>query len=572
MEVNLKFLRNFSISKKLSGSLLVIATGFILFGYYSFYTLNQLKVNGPIYNEIVRGKDLIADILPPPDYIIESYLTAFELRENLQDTNTVLKLEAYLINKLKKEYYERHEYWVHDSVYLTNVPVIRREMCENSYQSANNFYEIISDKYLPAIKNKDIKAVNDLLNGQLKIIYTEHRKSIDAVVSMATDRNIQIERKAALSIKSRTIQLLVLLLASLFIGFGVFIIVLLQILSSLKLISRRFQDIADGEGDLTKRLDASGKDEIGKLSQFFNQFVDKIQVIIRKIGQNSETVATAAAELSATSTKIATNTNGMNAQTSTVASSTEQATANMKTISTAVGGMSSLVNNVAIAIDEMLISLNDVAANCQKELNIVTTASNNTSTGKEIMTSLDISAKEIGKVVDVINNIASQTNLLALNATIEAASAGDAGKGFSVVANEVKELAKKTARATQEIKKQIKTMQDNTLLAVKTIEQVGIVIEEVKTISRTIVNAVEEQNTTVNIISKNVSNVNLGTQEIVRNVSESAKGLSEIAITTSNVNMAVADTSSSISHVKSSTDDLVKLSENLNELVRQFKY
>ncbi|KMQ52973.1 Methyl-accepting chemotaxis protein [Chitinispirillum alkaliphilum] len=331
------------------------------------------------------------------------------------------------------------------------------------------------------------------------------------------------------------------------------------------------KDISEGNGDLTRRLEVRSKDEIGELSGYFNKFIEKLQSLILSVTGNADTVANASSELSATSTHISANAEEIRAQTSTVASATEQATTNISSISSAAEEMSFSTNTVASAIEEMSASLNEVSRNCQKELQIAAQANVHAKNSKEVMDKLGIAAKSIGKVVEVINDIADQTNLLALNATIEAASAGEAGKGFSVVANEVKELAKQTAQATQEIEGQITDMQSNTESAVKAIEAVSMVIEEVNSISQTIVSAVEEQSATINEIAQNVSGVSAGAQEVSKNVSESATGLTEVSSTIAGVNNAVADTAKEIGQVKLRAAELAKLSENLKLLLGQFR-
>jgi methyl-accepting chemotaxis protein len=331
------------------------------------------------------------------------------------------------------------------------------------------------------------------------------------------------------------------------------------------------KDIAMGNGDLTRRLGANTRDEVGEIARYFNMFAGNLQAMIRNINTSSNTVASSATDLSTVSTQIAANAEEMSTQTSTVASATEEATANINSISAAADKMSSSANSVATAIEEMSASLTEVSRNCQKELQIAAVANSHAKHSKDVMDQLGTAAKTIGKVVEVINDISDQTNLLALNATIEAASAGEAGKGFSVVANEVKELAKQTAQATHEIQKQVEDMQSNTESAVKAIESVAKVIEEVNVISQTIVSAVEEQSTTINEISRNVSGVNSGAQEVSKNVAESATGLSEVASTIDGVNAAVADTAKGIAHVKTSADELSKLSRELKVLLGHFK-
>jgi methyl-accepting chemotaxis protein len=331
------------------------------------------------------------------------------------------------------------------------------------------------------------------------------------------------------------------------------------------------KDVSEGEGDLTKRLEVLGSDEIGKMSIYFNQFIGKLQFIIGAVSQNAESVAAAATELSAISTQIAAGSEELSTQISTVSSATNHATENVNSISAAAEEMSSSSHSVAAAIEQMSASLNDVARNCQKESQIAAEANQYAKKSSQVMDQLGTAAKSIGKVVVVISDIANQTNLLALNASIEAASAGDAGKGFSVVANEVKALSQKTARATMEIEKQIAEMQSNAESAILSIEAVSRIIEDVNAISQTIVSAVEEQSATVNEISRNIVGVSAGATQVSKNVSESAMGLSEVASTISGVNAGVAETAHGTQQVKTSANELSLLSEKLKELLSQFK-
>jgi methyl-accepting chemotaxis protein len=233
--------------------------------------------------------------------------------------------------------------------------------------------------------------------------------------------------------------------------------------------------------------------------------------------------------------------------------------------------MSSSTSSVTTAIEEMSTSLREVAHNCQKELRIASEANTHARNSKDTMDKLGAAAHSIGKIVDVISDIADQTNLLALNATIEAASAGEAGKGFAVVASEVKELARQTAQATQDIGRQIEEMQASTRSAVAAIDAVSNVIIEVNTISQTIVSAVEQQSATVGEIARNVSAVNVGAKEVSKNVSESARGLVEVSTNVSGVNAAVSDTARGVADVKSSSEELANLSESLKALLARFK-
>jgi methyl-accepting chemotaxis protein len=304
------------------------------------------------------------------------------------------------------------------------------------------------------------------------------------------------------------------------------------------------KDLAMGEGDLTKRLLVKGKDEIAQVSGLINLFVEKIQRVIKEISSNTLTVSGAAEELTATSNMMASN--------------AEEMTSSVTTVGNAINSVSASVNSVATSIEEMTYSINDVSQNCQKESQIASDANHKARRTSEIMNNLNESAKKIGKVVKMISDISEQTNLLALNATIEAARAGESGKGFAVVANEVKELSKQTAAATNDITSQIQEMQNNSIEALKAIEEITKVIEQVDAISQTIATAVEEQSATVKEIANNVVQAN-----------QAAGG--EIISSIEGVKIASQSTAEEANDVKDSSTELSKLSSDLSGIVHQFK-
>ncbi|MDD5675278.1 MAG: methyl-accepting chemotaxis protein, partial [Chitinivibrionales bacterium] len=336
-------------------------------------------------------------------------------------------------------------------------------------------------------------------------------------------------------------------------------------------ITDALKDIVSKDGDLTRRLEVSSADEIGELSRWFNTFIEKLQAMIKQLTGSSVTVSSASDLLLGMSREITAKAEAMSGQSMAVASSSEQASANVNNISVSAEEMSSAVNTVATAIEEMSASINEVAKNCDAESRMASQANSQAGSTREQMRLLEQSAKEIGKVVGLIRKIAEQTNLLALNATIEAASAGEAGKGFAVVATEVKELSKQTASATEEIGAQIESMQLNTGQALQSIEAITKSIEEINTVSSTIVTAVKEQSDTINEVAKNVGESSKAATEIARNVGESAKGLAEVTANIQKVNQGMTETAGSAQQINESMEMLKELVEGMITSSRKFK-
>ncbi|MCG8615344.1 MAG: methyl-accepting chemotaxis protein, partial [Desulfobacterales bacterium] len=221
------------------------------------------------------------------------------------------------------------------------------------------------------------------------------------------------------------------------------------------------KDIADGEGDLTKRLTVSGKDEVGVLSYRFNGFVDKLHTMIKDLKSGVGTLSTSSSQLTTISDDMSTGAARTTEKAGTVTEATEALTANMNSVSAAMAQTSSNLNTVAGAAEEMNATIGEIAKNAESARDISSTAVSKVENSTVKMGELGDAAQAIGEVVETITDISEQVNLLSLNATIEAARAGEAGRGFAVVANEIKELANQTSNASLDIKGKIDNIQDS---------------------------------------------------------------------------------------------------------------
>ncbi len=325
-------------------------------------------------------------------------------------------------------------------------------------------------------------------------------------------------------------------------------------------------------GDLGSRVAHSDRgDEIGRLSRSLNAMADSLKTLITDMKAGSQTLKHSSGSLGSQSDKLASDSLAMTDVANTVSSAGEELSSSIAGIASSAEDMSDMLNTVASSIEEMTASIMEVAKSSVRSADIADNANRQSKSTVEIMGQLKAASEKIGRVLEVISDIADQTNLLALNATIEAASAGDAGKGFAVVANEVKELARQTTQATEEINREIDDMRQRTTAAVTAVENISKVIEEVNEISTSIAGAVEEQSATLNEIAKSGGVANHAAQEISRRVNEGAKGTQEISRTIQAVREGVMETDKGIQATRRNASELADLSTRMDDLVSRFQ-
>lgn len=325
------------------------------------------------------------------------------------------------------------------------------------------------------------------------------------------------------------------------------------------------------KGDLTAHVSIKRSDEVGLLADSVNTCIQNLRKMVEEIKHTSEALTEASGVLTETANQQAAGAEETNVQAHTVAAAGEQLANNSKMMSSSANEITQSATTVSTALEEMSSSIHEVARNCAQESEIARKADQQARQTRDLMVKLDDSARQIGKIVELINRIAEQTNLLALNATIEAASAGEAGRGFAVVANEVKELARQSAAATEDIRRQVTLIQDNTANSMEAIDEVAGVIEQVSQIATTIAAAVEEQSATTSEIVRSLHGVTSSTKTLSENVKSASGGAAEVSRNIHGVSQAASDSAKGAARISTSAGELTHLAGSLGELVTRFK-
>ena len=331
------------------------------------------------------------------------------------------------------------------------------------------------------------------------------------------------------------------------------------------------KEIAQGKGDLTKRIVDTSHDETRELSDHFNQFIENMQSMISRIKSETRTLTDSSGDLADISDQMNAGAKDTSDRAGSVAAASEEMSANMTSMSAAMEEAATNINMVTSAAEEMSATIDEIAQNAEKAREITKEAVNQTEHATSQVTELGVSAKQIFAVIETITDISEQVNLLALNATIEAARAGEAGKGFAVVANEIKDLAKQTADASMEIKERINSIQSSTDGTTKEISNIAQVVTQVNDIVATIASAVEEQSTTTKEIAENVAQASLGISEVNENVAQGSVASQEISKEISQVTDSAGKMTESSAQVKEKAGTLSSLAATLSEMMDRFK-
>ena len=568
--------KNISVRSKFFIINAFIAAGFIIIFAVSLFALQQLRIKGPIYEKIITNKDLVADILPPPEYIIETYLEV--LRTERENNPEKIKTSIEKIDRLKSDFDSRLSFW------NGNLPEgrMRDIMLNESAQHASVFYKVVYSDFIPAIKNNDrIRIEKSRLD--LEKIYEQHRQAVDKIVILANEDALGLE---ALSKK-----LLNRLVAFIFIVFILISIVVVSISiyfskSMVRAIKKElFFAGTIAEGDFSNRVNVELGDEIGELGHALNRSADKISMAVKGMQRIAEDLASSSCEMIST-------TDSISGIAQNAASTVEEVTAAVEEISASMNIVSDGAKNQTDNLHNLMMVMKTLSASVEEMSSLI---SNALSMGEEItvkaktgvvalsemngsMSTITESSVDMMSVVKIINDISERINLLSLNAAIEAARAGDSGRGFAVVADEISKLADQTAQSIKDIDRLISQNSSEIIKGKKNIDTTTEIIHEVTNGISLMANKIREISSSMNVqvqiyddIYSQAVSVKNRSEEILHAMEEQKTGVGEISLSIVNINELTQSNAAGSEQMAASSENIASQAAHLQKELMYFK-
>ncbi|MGG3889702.1 methyl-accepting chemotaxis protein [Metabacillus fastidiosus] len=474
----------------------------------------------------------------------------------------------------------------------SNVTELNKLASDHEYDSLLGDLEQSLDSYWEMNKRVVELYVNDK-TAAMNYHFTEERElrkeTLDPAVNSfvdTLDENVSVlDKEIQSSTYERKIIIYTITIISTVVGIILGIILLFAIMRPLRILHTELENIANGNGDLTKRIHVKNKDEFGDLATSFNKFIIFLRDVIQDISSSAEHVAGSAEEFSASAQQSNASTEQISYSMNEIVNSTlEQTKMTEKSSHSIKNSLSNLIEITKKSADvsEVAVYMKDGAEEGSRSVKDLVSQMHSIHTSVDLadkgVNSLAEGAAKIDQITSLIDDISSQTNLLALNAAIEAARAGEYGKGFAVVADEVRKLAEQSHKSANEIKKLIVSIQSETEETVQSISKVkenvnmGLDLSELTEKQFTeILKAIENVSAQIQEIASTSELVSHDVQAVSQSVESIANVSNETANSTEEIAQASSQQLAAIEEVLAASTSLAKLAENLQNLVHKFK-
>jgi len=532
--------KNLTIGKKLGVGFGVIIVSIIILGVITLFQLNQIRVNINDIDERIDklnnayiAKDCIKNILATiPDFILSEHAQERENMKKLIDENSAKYKE-------KLEAIRKITHTEEGKKLLDNI--------ENTIKEAVPYNNKVLE--LASLGKKD----------EAKKIYDEQSKPRTVKIFQAFDEEVAFHEKGLNKRMKEVISLIMrqivifIIITAIVVALGIFFSTFIS--RSVRKPVAELKGVLEkvAQGDLSVDIKVESKDEIGMISQSLKDALSSIKSLIAKSKTISSSLASSSEELSATTEEISRNLKSQTERASQIASAAEE----MSQTVVDIAKNASNIAEVSVTTAGVAKEGKDMTIKTANEIKVIEGAISKLS---EVINILGDRSRQIGEIVTVIKDIADQTNLLALNAAIEAARAGEQGRGFAVVADEVRKLAERTAKATDEIAEMIRGIQSEVDVAEGSMEDatkkvasgvelsqkaaniLGQILgkaQELQSMIQQIASATEEMSSVTDHITQDIGSIAEGSKQISLAVDQSAQTASDIARLGGELNTAI---------------------------------
>jgi methyl-accepting chemotaxis protein len=527
---------NLSLGNLLYGLLATVVACLMLLAYQAFQSAGSVKIGSKLYADVIQSNDLVADVLPPPQYIVEAALLVRQIRMATPSEREPLVAR---FKQTREEFETGQKRWLSDAM-----PEHLRELITNKTATpARAFYDEVERQFMPALAANNDAAMDESLR-KLDGFYRQNRVAVEELVTLAVARKAQLETESKEKLSRyysfflTTVIAIVAVVGLLALG------VIREIRQRISTILQKVSDAANG--NLAVKISASSRDEFELLSGALNAMFARFRDIIQQLQESSQILSSAAVQSSHISRGGVDDLRRQSDMGQQLNAGMSQMTGAIDNVSRSSTDTLDRVERVRGASARSIVNMQDYIQRVEKVAGRMDSAA-------EKVSQLDQLSNTIGSVLDVIRGIAEQTNLLALNAAIEAARAGEQGRGFAVVADEVRTLASKTGNSTTEIQQMIERLQTSTRDVVKEmhssreeansgVADVQIVadllrelsssVEEIYTMNANIASSAEEQRNVTHAFESNLrSMTTLNDKSLsgMKELSDATENLSQLA-------------------------------------------
>ncbi|BCN29774.1 hypothetical protein bsdtb5_10690 [Anaeromicropila herbilytica] len=543
------------------------------------HDLNKILIESKIYHDTFLQVVDKTKERGFKDYGIEGELrTAIHSIENsiTNKDHIILMLEA---RRSEKDYFLRHDLQYVDKV-NTIITSFKKSLSSSKNENEIKLLDEYDNKFNAIVTiEKEIGLTEaDGLNGK-------YRDAIHKLEPLIQDIHTNIMKMTRNHTNSMLKMMVIVSFIEIVIAFMFALIISKLITNPIIAVNSMLQDIAEGEGDLTRQLQSNTKDEVGTLSKWFNKFTGNIKHIIGLVQTHSNTIAISSNELAKATEHANSKIESIASEMSTItdglqnsASIIEEATASIDELA---NGALLVCEESMIATDnskEVLNAANYGATKLKDVANAMGYIEHSSEKTYDMMKELKESSIKINEIANLITAISGQTNLLSLNANIEAARAGEHGKGFAVVAQEVKQLAEQSKQSADDITVLIKSIEDKieaTYLSIEKEKQ--LVVQGVEKVNETdiefknILQLIEKTVTRIAVISEASNHQSLIAKEMATAMSDISNTTQESASSSQSINLSIQDQVSAFEEIGASIDELSNIAAQLQDQTNRFK-